>query len=181
MSKSKQICNCGKCHRCRGRLGGKKRALAFTREYQMATRAHVRVESLRQAGHKGAVAVIEKYGRQRLYSLTAAYYKEHPTSPVRRIMRLLEDLGYYDDINYKREYILLKDTSPLDIAFPCLRKGIEVNGKVHYLFNQESRRAYQTEKIKRLEQNGWHILVIEHDLEDDDSALKAKLQDFLNQ
>jgi len=90
-----------------GRLGGLKRAQAFTSEYQRAARAKVRHESNVANGRKGGIAYVKKYGYRKLVDQARQYRLNNPSELERIVEDTLQLIGATD---YEREGWLFLDT-----------------------------------------------------------------------
>ena len=155
-----------------GQKGGKARAArcdmkALGAKGGRATHAQHGSEHMACIGHRGALSTARKYGYAALFYKARAWRLEHPSRYERQIMAILEDLGRTD---YEREALVLGEDVPVavDFAFWAERKAIEVNGKVHYdpLFDHPNypttRRNNEEERLKRVRQAGWEVLVIDY-------------------
>ena len=79
-----------------GRIGGLKRAKAFTREYQQRARARVRHESNVANGRLGGKAYVRKYGKRSLVERARQYRLNKPSNLERAVRRALHRIGVHD-------------------------------------------------------------------------------------
>lgn len=94
--------------------------------------------------------------------------------PCERIKEFLKD----NNINFVEEYSPLKDRFfSIDIAFPDIKMGIEVNGNQHYKKNGELK-SYYRDRHNLIEHDGWKLLEIHYSIYNNDEELQ-KLLDFI--
>lgn len=166
---------CSVARREAARKGGKARAAQFTSEYQRAARARVSSESCAANGRKGARVTIERHGLEIVYRAARAWREAHPSRPERAVMRLLARLGWSD---YVREYEPFPgECLSVDFAWPHAHKIVEVNGRVHTVFDGDGQRAQRdAARVARLQAAGWGVLVLD---EADLDTAEAQLATFL--
>lgn len=139
------------------RKGGKKRAKAFTREYQIAARAKVSSESCKRNGHKGFVATLEKHGAQKAQTYAAQYRIEHPSQPEQWLIDQLNDA----ELRYQRE-VVLPDGRSLDFVLTDMY-AIEMNGhQAKACFGEVTARSDKhVAKVEYAESLGYHVFVFD--------------------
>ena len=160
-----------------GRKGGKKRAEAFTPEYQRMARSHVKRESLQASGHKGFIATGGKIGWKRANRKAADWRIAHPSEPERWALSVLESAGLN---HFVREHEPFKSNcKTVDIAWPDEKVCIEVNGhQSKPSFGETTPRVdKQAIKIRGLRRAGWKVLVV--DATGDREQAAAQLIEFV--
>ncbi len=155
-------------------------------DYQREIRARVSSEACRANGAKGAAATLARHGYAALHAKVVAYRLAHPSEPERRMIAILDDLGYH----YEREYSPFNDEAHRFLTvdfflrgFGKFGKAIEVNGKVHSgetLFNPDGRRPRaEAEKLAAIRQAGIPVLVIEARELVDGERVASRVRQFL--
>jgi len=79
---------CRQCHTydCNHKKAGRNRAKAFTREFQVEARKHIKHDSLVESGKAGYAALVAKKGRLYAGRKAADYRREHPSDLERIVM-----------------------------------------------------------------------------------------------
>ncbi len=85
---------CRQCrtYDCNHKVAGRNRAKAFTHEFQVEARSHVKHDSLVESGKAGYAALVARKGRLYAGRKAADYRREHP-SDLERIV-----IGWLDEI-----------------------------------------------------------------------------------
>lgn len=148
---------CRQCHTydCNHKIAGRNRAKAFTREFQVEARSHVKVESLQASGKAGYAALVARKGRLFAGRKAADYRREHP-SDLERIV-----IGWLDEIIgtvYSREYEV--DEFFIDFAYSNL--CIEVHGSQWHekLELRTDQPARDKRKYKTLTSLGYTVVIL---------------------
>ena len=149
---------------------GKARAKTFTREHQsMAGKA--RAAQFTTAYQRFAASCSQV--------AHAEYRRNHPTEIERRMIAVLEGLGWIENRDYKREKIIAGWWC--DFVLESRRAIIEVNGAVWHSngFHGEDRIARDARKREDLRVYGWRLLEISDNQMKDTRQVEAKIVQFL--
>jgi predicted DNA-binding WGR domain protein len=184
-----------------GRIGGKKRAQAFTREFQRAARACVSHESNVANGRLGGKAYVQRYGMRRLVEQARAYRFNNPSNLEKSVEAALIELSAIVPVagEYEREAYLFPNShcrlETGDFVFRSLKPHRVIyadgnawhNGKKLHpsLANCADRRARDKRNDNYLLGRGWSILRLTEaeikayaSAQGDNGALVEKLRTF---
>lgn len=154
-----------------------------------------RMEQLRQSGQlqtfqkNGARAMINKYGRAKIAEKVAEWRRTHSSQDEIRAYQILRSVGVVvlekeynpDDpdngpIYAYTEHMPIKnnDQCPyvVDIAWPIVRVGLEIDGPVHTIFDSPARQLYSVRRDETLKSIGWKIFHLSSDDLDTDYGAK---------
>lgn len=133
-------------------LAGKKRAQAFTSDYQKETRAQLPIEVCQANGRAAYQRMVERHGKAYAQDKAAEWRIEHPSSLETKVIEWLNFVGYEREVK-----IEFPDGfyCYVDFLFPG-NLVIEVNGKwVH-----EQRPDRDTAKYQHLADAGYTLVII---------------------
>jgi hypothetical protein len=154
---------------------GKARAKAFTPEYQRAIRKKVSSTSCARNGSLGAKATIAKYGYESLFQKWHRWKLNNPSQNELLIVGILAQLK----IGNERDWRIGSTFFTVDFYLPGFNKAIEVNGKVHKIFDVEQRLIREAKKLALLTDLGIDLLAIDYTELRDVPAVIEKIKQFV--
>jgi very-short-patch-repair endonuclease len=123
------------------------------------TARRARAKLPREVCVKGGKAYVEKYGKDSLCERSRRYRLLHPSEDERR---LLEVLRLCKARTFEREYHIVASNGKyyyLDVAWPHLKRAIEVEGEVHRRIDGKADRDMA--RLRDLRGMGWQILIVD--------------------
>lgn len=149
----------------------------FTREHQQRARKAVSSASCASNGKKGAAVTLQRYGKEHLFCKWQMWKLNNPSMNELVVIGILSRLGF--DQQYEREARVASSLMTVDFFFPEKRKAIEVNGRIHQVFDAEQRLARQHQKLALLESERIQCLQIEYLEFCDVRQVISKIREFL--
>lgn len=132
---------------------------------------------LSQFQRAGALKMMTVHGKAKLSAKVAEWRRKNPSGPERELHQLLRYLGidvlcvdYTQHANtmpltaYTEHMPFSGDNDKpyiLDVAWPGLKIGLEVDGPVHDLFTSPERQLYAIKRAAQLDTAGWKVYSVQ--------------------
>lgn len=148
-------------------------------EYQRYAQGWRSDASLRDSGRAGYAALVDKYGREFASDVLARSRHDHPTTPERATIALLDELGQREGQDYFREYRVAPGVYA-DFAWPDQKLAVEVHGSAHdaAFFLAQGMAEREARRTAVYREAGWSVRVVtERDLGPERERTRDRLRE----